>query len=240
MLVDIVIPVYNEENSLTGCISTLWHFLQTHLSCQSVITIVDNGSTDRTLDIACSLSREYQNVRYLHLDKKGRGRALRQAWLESTADIVSYMDVDLSTNLRAFPHLINAINAGYDIATGSRLMSESKVIRSLKRELTSRLYNMLIRAMFFTKFHDAQCGFKAITKKAAGELIPLIQDQGWFFDTELLILAKKMGYYIKEIPVEWVEDPDSRVNVTRTAVDDIRGLLRLFFHSPQLKEHTLR
>jgi len=227
--IDVVIPVYNEEKDLARSITTLCQFLQAHLSYGWFITIANNGSTDGTLDVAHSLSQEYPQVNYLHLDQKGRGRALRRAWLESTADIVSYMDVDLSTNLLAFPHLIEALNSGYDIAIGSRLMPASKVARSPKRELTSRLYNLLIRVMFFARFRDAQCGFKAITKKAASELIPLVQNQEWFFDTELLILAEKKGYRIKEVPVEWVEDPDSRVNVIKTAMDDIRGLLRLRF-----------
>ncbi len=228
--VDVVIPVYNEENNLDRSIATLHQFLQSHLSCRWVITIADNGSTDGTLEVARGLSREYPLVNYLHLDEKGRGRALRRAWLESTADIVSYMDVDLSTDLLAFPPLIDALNSGYDLAIGSRLMPASRVTRSPRRELTSRLYNLLIRAMFLAGFHDAQCGFKAISKKAANELIPLVQSQEWFFDTELLILAEAKGYRIKELPVEWVEDPDSRVNVIKTALEDIRGLLRLRFH----------
>jgi glycosyltransferase involved in cell wall biosynthesis len=227
--IDVVIPVYNEEENIARSIATLWQFLQTNPRYSWVITIVDNGSTDNTLEVARRLSQEYPQVSCLHLDEKGRGRALRRAWLESTADIVSYMDVDLSTNLLAFPHLIEAINAGYDIAIGSRLDSTSKVTRSLKRELTSRLYNLLIRFMFFTKFHDAQCGFKAINKKAANALIPLVKNQAWFFDTELLVLAEKKEYSIKEVPVEWVEDTDSRVNVVKTAVEDIKGLLRLRF-----------
>jgi glycosyltransferase involved in cell wall biosynthesis len=194
-----------------------------------VFYIADNGSTDGTLQIAHSLSQEYPRVNYIHFDQKGRGHALRQVWLESKADILSYMDVDLSVNLSAFPNIIEALNSGYDVAIGSRLIPASKVVRSPGRELLSRLYNLLIRALFFTKFHDAQCGFKAITKRAADELIPLIKNQEWFFDTELLILAEKKGYRVKEVPVEWVEDPDSKVNIIKTVVEDLRGLVRLRF-----------
>jgi len=182
--------------------------------------------------VAQALSREYPDVVSLHLDEKGRGRALRRAWLDSNADIVSYMDVDLSTDLEAFPKLIQAIEEGYDIAIGSRLMPGSSIKRSFKRELTSRGYNLLIKAMFRSKFSDAQCGFKALSSKAARELVPLTKDQKWFFDTELLILAEKKGYRTKDVPVAWIEDPDTRVSVSRTAFDDVKGLLRLRFRPP--------
>lgn len=227
-----MIPVYNEEQVLARSVAVLRDFLLDSVSFQWSIVIADNASTDGTLSVAEALSGEYPEVTYIHIDQKGRGRALRRAWLESTADVVSYMDVDLSTSLTAFPQLIEAISDGYDIAIGSRLMPASQVKRSLKREITSRGYNLLTRAMFLTKFYDAQCGFKALNPKAVQGLIPLIQDQEWFFDTELLILAGKKGYRIKEIPVKWVEDPDSRVNVVKTAIEDVKGLLRLRFHTP--------
>ena len=227
--VDVVIPVYNEEHVLARSINTLRLFLEKNLPHRYTIVIADNASTDRTWEIAQAMSQEYPDVAAMHLDEKGRGRALRKAWLESTADIVSYMDVDLSTELAAFPRLIQAIEEGYDIAIGSRLLKGSSVKRSFKRELTSRSYNFIIKAMFFTKFSDAQCGFKALRSKAAQELVPLIQDQEWFFDTELLILAAKKGYQIREIQVAWIEDPDTRVSIAKTALDDLKGLLRLRF-----------
>jgi len=227
--VDVVIPVYNEEHVLAQSINTLRLFLDKNLPQEWQIVIADNASTDKTWQVAQAMSQEYPDVAAMHLDVKGRGRALRKAWLESTADIVSYMDVDLSTELAAFPRLIQAIEEGYDIAIGSRLLKGSSVKRSFKRELTSRSYNFIIKAMFFTKFSDAQCGFKALRSKAAQELVPLIQDQEWFFDTELLILAAKKGYQIREIQVAWIEDPDTRVAVAKTALDDLKGLLRLRF-----------
>ena len=230
--VDVVIPVYNEERVLTQSINTLRQFLENNLAHNWTIVIADNASTDKTWQAAQALSREYPDVVSLHLDEKGRGRALRRAWLDSTADIVSYMDVDLSTDLEAFPKLIQAIEEGYDIAVGSRLMPGSSIKRSFKRELTSRGYNLLIKAMFRSKFSDAQCGFKALSSKAAQELVPLIKDQKWFFDTELLILAEKKGYRTKDVPVAWIEDPDTRVSVSRTAFDDVKGLLRLRFRPP--------
>jgi glycosyltransferase involved in cell wall biosynthesis len=228
--VDVVIPVYNEEHVLAQSINTLSQFLKENLAQEWQIVIADNASTDKTWQVAQTLSQEHPNVAAIHLDEKGRGRALRKAWLESPADIVSYMDVDLSTGLDAFPKLIQAIEEGYDIAIGSRLLPGSSVKRSFKRELTSRSYNFIIKAMFRTKFSDAQCGFKALSNKVAQELVPLIQDQEWFFDTELLILAAKKGYRVGEIPVAWLEDPDTRVAITKTALDDLKGLLRMRFH----------
>ena len=231
--VDVVVPVYNEEHVLAQSVATLRGFLEQNLAQEWRIVIADNASTDKTWEVAQVLSQEHPGVVSIHLDEKGRGRALRKAWLESDADIVSYMDVDLSTDLGAFPKLIRAIEEGYDIAVGSRLAPGSSVRRSFKRGFTSRSYNALIRAMFRTKFSDAQCGFKALSAKAAHELVPLIQDQEWFFDTELLILAEKKGYRIKDVPVTWIEDPDSRVSIPRTVLDDLNGLLRMRFRSLQ-------
>ena len=229
--VDVVIPVYNEEHVLAQSVNTLRQFLKNNLSHSYTVVIADNASTDRTWEIAQALAKEHSDVAALHLDQKGRGRALRKAWLESAADIVSYMDVDLSTDLAAFPPLIQAIEEGNGIAIGSRLLKGSSVKRSLKRELTSRSYNLIIKSMFRTRFSDAQCGFKALSGKAAQELVPLIQDQEWFFDTELLILAGKKGYRIREIPVAWIEDPDTRVAIASTVFEDLKGLLRLRFRS---------
>jgi glycosyltransferase involved in cell wall biosynthesis len=235
--VDVVIPVYNEERVLAQSIATLRDFLSKNLSAKWKVVIADNASTDKTWEIAQSLSKQYPDVAAVHIDKKGRGRALRKTWLESDADIVSYMDVDLSTELAAFPKLLQAIEEGYDIAIGSRLMRESKVKRSFKRELTSRGYNLIIKVMFFNRWVDAQCGFKAVRREAARALVPLIQNQEWFFDTELLILAGKKGYRIKEIPVAWVEDPDTRVKIAKTIREDLAGLMRLRFRPiPKPKE----
>ena len=229
--VEVVIPVYNEEKALPGSISTLHRFLEQKLSYEWRIVVADNGSTDDTLAVATNLSEQYPRVSYLHLDQKGRGRALHEAWIESGADILSYMDVDLSTDLEAFPKLVDAIaKEEYDIAIGSRLMPASRVVdRTLTRELTSRSYNLIIKTMFFVRFSDAQCGFKAIRRSAAQHLVPLIKDQGWFFDSELLVLAEKNGYRIKDLPVKWTDDPDSRVNVVKTAYGDLKGLFRLRF-----------
>ncbi len=227
--VDTVIPVYNEQRVLERNVTALHTFLREHLPYDWRIVIADNASTDRTLEIACALRQELDRVEVLHLDQKGRGRALRAAWLGSTADVVSYMDVDLSTELAAYPPLIRAIaDEGYDVATGRRLGPGATVIgRKLQREIASRGYNLLIKLAFRTRFTDAQCGFKALSRRAADALLPLIRNNEWFFDTELLILAEKKGYRIKQIPVRWVDDPDSRVKLISTAIEDLRGLWRL-------------
>jgi len=232
--IDAVIPVYNEEHVLSQSVETLRAFLGERLKPHRWrILIADNASTDGTLKVAQALAERYpEEVAWLHLDQKGRGRALRAAWLASDADILSYMDVDLSTDLNAYPLLAQAIINGYDIAIGSRLSSESMTTRSPRREFISRAYNLIIKASHFSHITDAQCGFKAISREAAHALVPLVQNQEWFFDTELLLLAEKFGYRIKEIPVQWVEDSDSRVNIMKTAMEDIRGLLRLRFRPP--------
>ncbi len=230
--VDVVIPVLNEERALPNCVETLLQFLGDSSPYPFRIVIADNGSTDRTPEIAESLSQaHWPRVAWSRLEIRGRGRALRKAWLESDADILTYMDVDLSTDLAAFPPMVRAIGEeGFDLSVGSRLMKGASVSkRTLKREITSRSYNMIVKAAFFTRFSDAQCGFKAISSRAAQALVPKVLDQGWFFDSELLILAEKGGYRIKDIPVRWVDDPDTRVRVVKTAVDDLKGLYRLRF-----------
>jgi glycosyltransferase involved in cell wall biosynthesis len=237
--VDIVIPVYNEEQALPRSIMILADFMKEKLRNPWQIIIADNASTDSTRSVAKTLCEKYSGVNYLHLPQKGRGRALRTAWLDSTADIVSYMDVDLATDLAYFPQLIEALELGYHIAIGSRLSKGSKVTRPLTREIISRSYNLLIKSMFFTSFHDAQCGFKALTRKAAQAIVPRIKNNNWFFDTELLIIAAKRGYQIKQVPVKWDDDPTSTVNLARTAAEDFKGLLRLRFGGiPQVPPST--
>ena len=229
--IDLVIPVLNEEHSLPRCIDTLADFLPRSVPHPCRIVVADNGSTDGTLAVAEEYARQRPGaVGAVHLDQRGRGRALKRAWLESGADVVAYMDVDLSTDLAAFPALVSAIvDDGCDVAWGSRLSRESQTERSLKRETISRAYNVIIRGMMGTRFRDAQCGFKAMSGEAARIILPHVEDNGWFFDTELLVIAVKRGFRWREIPVAWQEDPDTRVKVVKTALDDLRGLARLRF-----------
>ena len=227
--VDVVIPVFNEEQALPRNIVILADFLKANLRNPWQIIIADNASTDGTKAVSEMLCERYSGINYLYIPQKGRGRALKAAWLDSIADIVSYMDVDLSTDLAYFPQLIDSLEEGYHVAIGSRLSKGSRVSRGLKRELVSRSYNLLIKSMFFTPFQDAQCGFKALTRKTAQAIVPHIKNDNWFFDTELLIIAAKRGYKINQVPVKWDDDPSSTVNIARTATEDIKGLLRLRF-----------
>jgi glycosyltransferase involved in cell wall biosynthesis len=226
---DIVIPVYNEAHVLAASVEKLRSFLhETKFPYTWSIVVADNASTDATLQVAHQLEDTYPDVTVVHLPQKGRGRALKKALLESEADAMSYMDVDLSTDLSCFLPLADAVfKDGYDLATGSRMMRGSKITRSLRRETTSRGFIALIKLFFFSKLSDTQCGFKAITRRAARELLPLVENDEWFFDTELLLLAEKGGYRVKDIPVLWTEDQDSRVNVRKTVLEDLQGLARM-------------
>src|SRR4051794_284534 len=228
--VEIVVPVYNEEQTLRPSIERLHEFLSTNefpLTWQ--IVIADNASSDDSLDVAQQLSDELDGVDVLHLRSKGRGRALRAAWLASPARVVCYMDVDLSTDLRALLPLLAPLISGHsDLAIGTRLARSARVTRGAKRELISRSYNLILRALLRARFSDAQCGFKAVRSDVARRLLPAVLDEGWFFDTELLVLAQRDGLRIHEVPVDWTDDPDSRVDIVRTAVTDLRGVARLF------------
>ena len=229
MKILVTIPVYNEERALPVSIPVLHRFLSEHMSAYDwMIEIADNASIDKTPEVSRTLVGEFDRVQYRRLEQKGRGRALKQSWTGSDADICSYMDVDLSTNLESYPPMIEALAArGFDIGTGSRLMRGANTERSFKRELISRSYNIMIKALFFTRFSDAQCGFKAVTRHIIDTLLPIIEDNVWFFDSELLIIGEKCGYRIFDVPVKWIEDLDTRVKIVRTATDDIKGLLRV-------------
>ena len=229
--VDVVIPVLNEERALPGSVGKLRAFLDSHPGRYWRIVIADNGSTDDTLEIARDLARSVPSLSVARLEQRGRGRALKKTWSESDADICCYMDVDLSTGLDALPPLVDAVaEEGFDVAIGSRLLPGSEVVgRTLKREMTSQGYSLLFRMMFGTVFRDAQCGFKAIRTDVARAIVPLVKNTGWFFDTELLIIAQRSGYRIRELPVHWEDDPDTRVKVFSTAWEDVKGLLRLRF-----------
>ena len=226
--VEIVIPVYNEEAGLEESIRTLHAYLTDHFPLSWTITIADNASTDRTWPIACRLALIFDGVRAVHLAKKGRGRALRAVWSASQSAVVAYMDVDLSTDLAALLPLVAPLVSGHsDLAIGTRLAPTARVARGPKREAISRTYNLLLRATLHAGFSDAQCGFKAVRTDAVRQLLPLIVDDGWFFDTELLVLAEHNGLRIHEVPVDWIDDPDSRVNVVSTARGDLAGMWRM-------------
>ncbi len=228
IVLDVVIPVYNEEHTLAASVRRLYAHLVGTFPYPFRITVADNASTDSTWAVATALKAELTGVAAVHLDVKGRGRALRKVWLESDALVLAYMDVDLSTDLDALWPLLAPLMSGHsDVAIGTRLHRNARVVRGPKRELISRGYNLVLRTALGARFSDAQCGFKAIRADVAAELLPLVEDPTWFFDTELLVLAERCGLRIHEVPVDWYDDPDSRVDVAATALDDLRGVWRL-------------
>ena len=227
-LVDVVVPAFNEEAILERTIKVLHDELRATFSQPWQITIAENASTDATPAIADDLAATFDRVRALHVAEPGRGRALRRAWSTSEAEVVAYMDADLSTDLGALPTLVDAVASGRaDLAIGSRLVGGAFVERRLGRESISRMYNVLVRTVLRARFHDAQCGFKAVRRTDALTLLPLVHDQGWFFDTELLLVAQRRGLRIEEVPVHWIDDPDSSVRILSTAMADLRGVVRM-------------
>lgn len=230
----LAIPVFNEEVDLPKNLPRLTSFLTNKMAgYEWEIAVVDNASTDRTQRIGADFAKKVQRIKYLRLEKKGRGRALKLAWTKSKSDLLAYMDIDLSSDLTYFPKLIKALEDGADIAIGSRLAPGAKVYgRTFTREIMSRGYSLLFRTLFWTSFRDAQCGFKAMKKEAADKVLKAVKDNGWFFDSELLIVAEKSGMRVEEIPIVWRDDPASTVKVAKTAWGDIKGLFRLLSEKP--------
>jgi putative flippase GtrA len=227
-VLDVVVPVFNEERDLEPCVRRLHRHLTDHFPYRFRITIADNASTDATPRVAQALAAELGDVRAVRLEQKGRGRALHTVWLASDAQVLAYCDVDLSTDLAALLPLVAPLLSGHsDVAIGSRLARGARVVRGPKREIISRCYNLILRGTLAVRFSDAQCGFKAIRADMARRLLPFVADTGWFFDTELLVLAQRTGMRIHEVPVDWVDDPDSRVDIVATALADLRGIVRM-------------
>jgi glycosyltransferase involved in cell wall biosynthesis len=227
-ILELAVPVHNEARVLDAAVRRLHDYLSQHFPFAWAIVIVDNASTDETFAVALELADALRGVRALHIVEKGRGGALRAAWMRSDAEVVAYTDVDLSTGLDALLPLVAPLVSGHsDLAIGSRLMSAAKVARGPKREVISRAYNLLLRIVFASTIHDAQCGFKAMRADVARRLVPAVVNDGWFFDTELLLLAEHNGLRVHEVAVDWTDDPDSRVNIRRTAFEDVRGMLRM-------------
>ncbi len=232
--VEIVVPVYNEAALLAERITELRQFLDESFPFRALVTVVDNASTDDTARVAADLASTVRGVAVMHVPRKGRGYALRAAWSTSRAPVVAYMDVDLSTSLPALLPLVAPLLSGHrDVVIGSRLAHGAHVVRGPKRELISRAYNLLLKLTLRGRFSDAQCGFKALRREAAERVLPLVEDNEWFFDTELLVTAERLGLRIGEVPVDWVDDPDSRVDIVATAADDLRGVWRLLVRRPK-------
>jgi len=232
-LVDVVIPVHNEEADLERSVRRLHAYLTLSFPFPARITIADNASADGTWAIATSLAAALRDVHAIHLPEKGRGGALAAVWQGSDAPVVAYMDVDLSTDLDALLPLVAPLISGHsDIAIGSRLSPGARVVRGPRRELISRCYNLLLKLTLRVRFRDAQCGFKAIRTDVARQLLPMVEDRRWFFDTELLVLAERAGLRIHEVPVDWTDDADSRVDLWSTAIEDLRGIARMAVRPP--------
>src|SRR5215207_1043179 len=231
--VDLVVPVFNEERALEASIRRLHAYLAGDFPFSWRIVIADTASTDATPAIAAELASQLDRVDVLRLEEKGRGRALRAAWSRSRARVVAYTDVDLSTDLRALLPLVAPLFSRHsDVAIGTRLANGAKVVRGPRREFISRSYNTILRTVLRARFSDAQCGFKALRADTARELLAGVRDEAWFFDTELLVSAQRRGLRIHEVPVDWVDDPDSRVDIVQTAKDDLRGVIRLWASGP--------
>jgi glycosyltransferase involved in cell wall biosynthesis len=227
-VLDVLVPVFNEEGDLPRCVRRLHAHLARTFPYPFRITVADNASTDATLAVAHALARDLPHVRVVHLPEKGRGRALAAVWSRSDAPVLAYMDVDLSTDLDGLLPLVAPLISGHsDVAIGSRLARGARVVRGPKREIISRCYNLILRVVLQLGCSDAQCGFKAVRADVAHRLLPLVEDTGWFFDTELLVLAERAGLRIHEVPVDWVDDPDSKVDIVATAAADLRGVARL-------------
>jgi glycosyltransferase involved in cell wall biosynthesis len=236
VVVDVVVPVYNEERILEASVRHLRRYLDNRFPLPATVVIADNASTDGTWAIAERLRAELDGVDAVHVDRKGRGLALRTTWAASRATVVAYMDVDLSTDLDALLPLVAPLLSGHsDVAIGSRLAPGARVTRGLKREVISRSYNVILRAALRTRVSDAQCGFKAMRADVARQLLPLVEDDSWFFDSELLVIAGHLGLRIHEVAVDWVEDPDSRVDIVTTARDDLKGIWRLRRHLTEVR-----
>ncbi|HZD96923.1 MAG TPA: dolichyl-phosphate beta-glucosyltransferase, partial [Micromonosporaceae bacterium] len=227
-VLDVVVPVYNEEVDLGPCVRRLHGYLAATFPYAFRITIADNASTDATPYVAEQLALALPYVAVVRIPAKGRGRALRTVWAGSPAPVLAYMDVDLSTDLAALLPLVAPLISGHsDVAIGTRLARGSRVVRGPKREIISRCYNLVLRGALAVRFSDAQCGFKAIRSDVAARLLPFVEDGGWFFDTELLVLAQRAGLRIHEVPVDWIDDADSRVDVLPTAIEDLKGVWRV-------------
>lgn len=234
---DVVVPVLNEAHVLERSLRQLHAFLEAHAAYDWTIVIAENGSTDGTRAVAEALCGALSRTRLVVLDAPGRGRALREAWTSSDADVLCYLDVDLSTSLNDLPVLVDAIvRDGYDLAVGSRLLPASRVTRSPLRTILSRVYNHLLRATLHVRFSDAQTGFKALRRSVVVDVLPHVRNQSWFLDTELLVLAERGGYRIADIPVTWKEDDDSRVRIIPAVLEDLRGIARLWRQPPPVRK----
>lgn len=224
--IEIILPVYNEEKILKKNVLKVKQFFDKY--CKNfLIVIVDNGSTDHTYEIAESLQNEYSNIAAFRLKEKGRGRALRFRILNSPFPFIGYMDIDLSSNLSCLLRMYEELSRGYDIVIGSRLLPGAEVQRSLIRRFLSTGYSFLVQCILNLPYKDYQCGFKLFRRERILDLLTLIKNNNWFFDTELIYYAHNNKLRIKEIPVLWKERKRGKVRLIPTIVEDVLGIVRL-------------
>jgi len=219
--VSVVLPAYNEAAKIEKTVLITAETLS-KIADRFEIIIAEDGSTDGTDRIASMLSKKYAYVIHLHSDaRQGRGKALNRAFKAASGEVLCYIDVDLATDMKYLEKLVRAISVdGYDFATGSRIMPESDAKRPFKREFASRGYNHLVRLFLRSKLYDHQCGFKAFRRKALFEILDVVENQHWFWDTELLVRAQHKGYKVLEFPVYWRHGGSSKVNL----VKDVGGM----------------
>lgn len=227
----LVIPIYNEEKIIENTVRETIKYLNENTKYSYILVVADNASTDSSPEIVKNLQKEIPFLEYVRLPKKGRGLALHTVWKDFNAEVVAYMDADLSSPLTSLPNIIDPIlNNESDVTFGSRLLPPGQAInRKGKRELTSQGYNFLLQFILGATFKDAQCGFKAISKEKFNQVEEEIKNQNWFYDTELLLISQYKGLRLKEVPITWVDDPDSSVKVFKTIVENLKEMGRVYF-----------
>ncbi len=218
--VSVVLPAYNEVDFLEPAITQISHALQESGYSYEII-IAEDGSTDGTDKKAEELAQTAPCVRHIHRDQRqGRGVALNHAFKKADGDVLAYMDLDLATDLKYLKPLLDAITVeGYDFATGSRMLPESKAERTLQRSISSKTYNFLVRHMLGSNLHDHQCGFKAFRREPLLGLLDSVEARHWFWDTELMVRAHRGGYRIAEIAVEWHSGRATKVSLAKDSWD---------------------
>jgi len=233
MKLNITLPCYNEERILKSNILRVFNFLKENVASDDwQIIIANNQSTDKTGQIGEELEKKFESIKHLEIFQKGKGVAIRESWQRFPADIYIFMDTDLATDLEALPRLIRAVKEEkFNVAIGSRFHPQSKVKRKLVRKIISFSYNLLRKILIGSKITDAPCGFKAVDKKIIQNILPQVKDEQWFFDSELVILAEKGGYKIKEIPIKWEDirekEDKSKVNTISLSLDYFKKLIKL-------------
>jgi glycosyltransferase involved in cell wall biosynthesis len=227
--VSVVFPAYNEKSNLEKAVARTMQVLD-NIARSYEIIIAEDGSTDGTDAMAARLSAEHALVRHIHSDKRlGRGLALRRAFLKSKGRILVYMDVDLATRIADLGALIGSVRKECDFATGSRMLRESRVTRSISRKLASKSYNLMVRIFLGSKVSDHQCGFKSWRREVLLELLDDVKARHWFWDTEMLVRAARSGYRIKEIPIEWTHKGGTKVNLVKDSLTMGSQVIRLWW-----------